>query len=104
MSKVSPIGPKRPTTAGERADYALRLCIARSPGADERARLLAFREQQLERLRRDPEAARAIVGLPAPGGGSPAGDEGGPADPAERAAWTMVANVVLNLDETLTKE
>jgi hypothetical protein len=23
---------------------------------------------------------------------------------AERAAWTMVANVVLNLDETLTKE
>ena len=90
-------------TAGERADYAFRLCNARRPGADERARLLAFREQQLERLRRDPEAARAIVGLPAPGG-SPAGDEGGPADPAERAAWTMVANVVLNLDETLTKE
>jgi len=23
---------------------------------------------------------------------------------AERAAWTMVANVVLNLDETLSKE
>jgi hypothetical protein len=91
-------------TAGERADYAFRLCIARSPGADERARLLAFREQQLERLVRDPEAARAIVGPPAPGAGSPAGEAGGPADLAERAAWTLVANVVLNLDETLTKE
>ena len=53
---------------------------------------------------RDPEAARAIVGAAAPGAGSPAGDGGGPADLAERAAWTMVANVVLNLDETLTKE
>jgi hypothetical protein len=91
-------------TAGERADYAFRLCNARPPGADERARLLAFRGQQLERLGRDPEAARAIVGAPAPGAGSPAGDGGSPADLAERAAWTMVANVVLNLDETLTKE
>ena len=25
------------------------------------------------------------------------------ADPAEYAAWTVVANVLLNLDETLTK-
>jgi len=26
------------------------------------------------------------------------------ADTPERAAWTMVCNVLLNLDETLTKE
>jgi len=25
-------------------------------------------------------------------------------DPAEQAAWTLVANALLNLDETLTKE
>ncbi len=93
-------GPSRE----ERADYAFRLCVARRPGAEERARLLAFHGQQLERLERDPEAARAIVGEAGPGTGSPAGDGGGPADMAERAAWTMVANVVLNLDETLTKE
>ncbi|PYQ16561.1 MAG: hypothetical protein DMF79_18435, partial [Acidobacteria bacterium] len=93
-------GPSRE----ERADYAFRLCVARRPGAEERARLLAFQGEQLERLRRDPEAARAIVGEPEPGKGSPAGDGGGPADLPERAAWTMAANVVLNLDETLTKE
>jgi len=29
---------------------------------------------------------------------------GPPAETAELAAWTMVANVLLNLDETLTKE
>jgi hypothetical protein len=28
----------------------------------------------------------------------------GPGEVAELAAWTMVANVLLNLDETLTKE
>ena len=91
-----------PTTA-ERADYAFRLCIARSPGADERTRLLAFRAQQLERLERDPEAARAIVGPPEPGAGSPAGDASGPADLAERAAWTALARVLMNLDEFVTK-
>jgi hypothetical protein len=93
-------GPSRE----ERADYAFRLCVTRRPGAEERARLLTFHAQQRERLERDPEAARAIVGEPAPGTGSPAGDGVGPADLAERAAWTLVANVVLNLDETLTKE
>jgi hypothetical protein len=93
-------GPSREA----RADYAFRLCVARRPGAEERARLLAFHGEQLGRLQRDPEAARAIVGEPGPGKGSPAGDGGGPADLAERAAWTMAANVLLNLDETLTKE
>jgi hypothetical protein len=32
------------------------------------------------------------------------GEEGAAADAAERASWTLVANVLLNLDETLTKE
>jgi mono/diheme cytochrome c family protein len=80
----------------ERADYAFRLCTARPPAAAERARLLSFYEEQLARLRGDREAARAIAGDTA--------GETAPESLAARAAWTLVANVVLNLDETLTKE
>jgi len=76
----------------ERAALAFRLCTARRPKPPELAPLLSFEERQLARFRADPEAARAVAGAAAPG------------EAAELAAWTMVANVLLNLDETLTKE
>jgi len=76
----------------ERAAHAFRLCTARRPQPPELAPLLSFEEQQLARFKADPAAARAVAGAAAPG------------EPAELAAWTMVANVLLNLDETLTKE
>ena len=76
----------------ERAVLAFRLCTARRPTAPEVAPLLSFEERQLERFKADPEAARAVAGAQTPG------------EAAELAAWTMVANVLLNLDETLTKE
>ena len=79
-------------TPEERAAHAFRLCTARRPKPAELAPLVSFQERQLARFRADPEAARAIAGVAAPG------------EAAERAAWTMVANVLLNLDETLTKE
>jgi hypothetical protein len=44
----------------------------------------------------DPAAARALLGvgdLPAPAG----------IEPAELAAWTSVARVILNLHETITR-
>jgi hypothetical protein len=92
-------------TPEERADYAFLLCLARRPSAPERVGILAFRDQQRERLRHDPEAAKAILGVTAagPAAGSPAGDDDDSLL-AVRAAWTMVANVILNLDETMTKE
>jgi hypothetical protein len=89
-------------TPEERTDYAFLLCVARRPSAPERAGILAFHDQQLERLRHDPAAAREILGMTGPAAGSPAADDDGPL--ADRAAWTMVANVILNLDETMTKE
>jgi hypothetical protein len=76
----------------ERATLAFRLCTARRPQPAELLPLLSFEEAQLERFKADPVAARAVAGT-AP-----------PAEAAELAAWTMVANVLLNLDETLTKE
>jgi len=76
----------------DRAALAFRLCTARRPKPPELAPLLSFEKQQLERFKADPDAARAVAGA------------GPPAETAELAAWTMVANVLLNLDETLTKE
>jgi hypothetical protein len=82
-----------PADPPARATYGFRVCTSRKPTAEETARLLAFYEQERERFRQDPEAARAVAG------GSP--DAAGT---VERAAWTMAANVLLSLDETVTKE
>jgi hypothetical protein len=94
-------------TPEERADYAFLLCLARRPSGPERVGILAFHDQQLERLRHDPDAAKAILGPtgagPAAVAGSPAGDDDDSLL-AVRASWTMVANVILNLDEAMTKE
>jgi hypothetical protein len=76
-----------------RAARAFRLCTARAPHSAELAPLLAFQAQQRARFEADRDAARAVLG-----------ETSAPADAAERAAWTMVANVLLSLDETLTKE
>ncbi|MCX6954788.1 MAG: PSD1 and planctomycete cytochrome C domain-containing protein [Verrucomicrobia bacterium] len=62
-----------------RLDYGFRLCVSRRPHAKERDRLLALLAQ-----------VRA----------------GTPTDPAatDKEAWTTVARVLLNLDETITRE
>jgi hypothetical protein len=80
----------------QRADQAFLLCTSRRPRPEERRRLLSFYGEQLERLRKDPAAVRAILGE-----GKGAGSED---ELASRAAWTLAANVVLNLDETLSKQ
>jgi mono/diheme cytochrome c family protein len=78
------------------AAYAFRLCVARSPRSEETKRLVALYDQELSQFKLDPPAAQKMA----------TGDLGQP--PAgvsvERlAAWTVVANVLLNLDETITK-
>jgi mono/diheme cytochrome c family protein len=83
-------------SAADRAIYGFRLCVARAPNRAELDHLLALYRERLEAYRHDPAAAKAMAasGLSAP----PAG-----MDVAELAAWTVVANVLLNLDETITK-
>ena len=88
----------------ERAGHAFRLCTSRRPGAEEMTPLLRFYREQAARFAADSAAAAAVAGAEAEGRGSPAGDDGREASLAEEAAWAMVANVVLNLDETLSKE
>ena len=87
----------RSPTCGLSADvarYAFRLAATRAPRADELERIGASYSKQLERFRKDPDAAaRVIRGYAIDG-----------VNAAEQAAWTMVANALLNLDETVTKE
>jgi hypothetical protein len=80
----------------DRAVHGFRLSVARPPSAVELDHLLALYRESVEKYRKDPAAAQAMAksGLPEPPK---------ELDTAELAAWTVVANVLLNLDETITK-
>lgn len=78
----------------ERAAYAFRRCVSRPPTADESRELLALLERSRTRLAKGELDAKPILGADAPKA----------SDPVQLAAWTSVARVLLNLDETITKE
>jgi hypothetical protein len=83
-------------TVDDRVRYALRLCLGRTPETGQVKVLGDLLARELDHYRHDLEAARALATEPL--GPLPAGME-----PAELAAWTTVANVLLNLDGVLTK-
>jgi hypothetical protein len=103
----------------ERAVYAFRRVLGRPPHPAELARLTQLFEHQLEHYRRHLSAAAKLAGLDALKATSLSidadqnvddtdGDQrdtqpSGHNPQAELAAWTVVANVLLNLDEALTK-
>lgn len=78
-----------------RATYGFRLVLARRPTAAELDRLLALYHEEIQRFTKDATAARAMAGPAAAVSGAST------AEVAELAAWTVVANVLMNLDETL---
>jgi hypothetical protein len=83
-------------TTAQRARYALRFALVRPPQEEQVAALVALYERELTRYRGDPAAAMKLATEPV--GPLPSG-----MDAAEQAAWTVVANVLLNLDGVLTK-
>ena len=84
----------------ERVDYAFRRCLARSPSNAERSALLTLLGKEAIRF-----AAPGATpwDLAARDAKSPTALPAG-VTPAQAAAWTAVARVLLNLDETITKE
>lgn len=77
-----------------RAQYGFRLVAARRPKPDELSKLVsAFEKERAYFAARKEECKTLVGGQNVPGVSAP-----------ELAAWTMLSNVLLNLDETLTKE
>jgi hypothetical protein len=78
--------------------YMFRLCVARKPHPVESDELLGLLDRERKRLAEGWTDARELAGLEdlskLPLGTTP----------VEAASWTAVARVLLNLDETITKE
>jgi hypothetical protein len=83
-------------TPAERVEQAYHRCLIRQPSEAEIKRLTQLAADVMSQYRSQPDEARRMASEPL--GDLPAG-----ADAAELAAWTVVANVILNLDETLMK-
>lgn len=82
-----------------RADYAFRLCTGRLPTADERQEILTLLQSRRTKIAEGWLNPREIAT------GDPKKIPELPPNttPQDAAAWTLVARVLLNLDETLTK-
>jgi hypothetical protein len=81
---------------GKRASGMFRRAAARAPGAEELAALVQLYERQRQRFAADVAAADKLmhVGI---------SKRGHHLNPVELAAWTVVAQAILNLDEIITR-
>lgn len=83
-------------TPEARIAHAFKLVLARAPTADETAVIRGALDQHLARYRADPEAAKRLATV-----GEFRFRE--TLSPSEMAAWTLVGNLVLNLDEAVSR-
>ena len=85
---------------GENVDNAIRdafkILTSRTPTADELAILVSGWQEHLRRFQDEPSAANALIQL----GDSPLHPQ---LDPARLAAFTVICNLLLSLDETVTR-
>ncbi len=79
-----------------RIETAFRRCVVRRPSAEERTVLSEYYDKQVARFKSDEESARKLIARDKPFGDG--------TSLAECAAAVMLANVLLNLDETITRE
>lgn len=84
------------STLESKARYAFRRCLIRPPSAPELQRLIELYRQARDRFAAEPARAARFAT-------DPLGPLPGGVDPVDAAAWTTVANVLLNLDEMFLK-
>jgi len=77
-----------------RVRFALFLCLVRPPSESQVAALSKLYRSELAHYQKDKQAAKTLAGDPS----------GTSADVSELAAWTVVSNVLLNLDAVLTRK
>ena len=78
----------------DRVAHAFRACLSRSPSPGELQELVELAAGQLDEFQTYPEQVGNVLTL----------DSGADLDRAEAAAWTVVAGVLMNLDEFITRE
>lgn len=87
---------KEKETTSDRLTHAFRLVTARTPRDAELAILQATLTKNLDRYRKNEKAAHALLAV----GESPRDER---FSVSELAGWTMTMSVILNLDETVTR-
>lgn len=82
------------TADDQRVDLLYRTVLSRRPNSDEIATIKSALQTQRELFDADPEAAKKALSF---------GESTPRSTSSETAAWTLVANLVLNLDETVNR-
>jgi hypothetical protein len=85
------------TADSQRVAFGFRLTTGRQPTDDEVAILTDGLKSDRDRFKREPDAAKSLLGF---GETVPASEF----EPADLAAYTLTANVLLNLDEFVMRE
>ncbi|MEY4033728.1 MAG: hypothetical protein RL492_922, partial [Verrucomicrobiota bacterium] len=95
--KLAELALRQPGTAEERLAWAFQRVTRRTATPAELAVLRPGLERRLKAYAADVPSAKQLLA----NGQSPVPTD---LDPAQLAAWTVTANVLLNLDETVTRE
>jgi hypothetical protein len=91
-------------TDAERLTLAVKRCLSREPHSDELKDLQVFLDRQKQRFSRAGADPWTLLVDDDKAKQSVAAELDSKTTPADLAAWTAVARVILNLDETITKE
>jgi hypothetical protein len=85
-----------PGSTAEKAGAGFRLCLARPPRNSELKQLTGLYDAARAQYAKDPKNAKKMAT-------ETTGNAGKDNDVIDLAAWTVVGNVLLNLDETLMR-
>ena len=84
-------------TNAEKIDWAFSLVTSRKPATQIRQKIEALFEDQLKHFTENPENAKLFLSV-----GEKKRDES--LNLAQHAAWSVIAKLMLNMDETINKE